>query len=295
MWTEVSRAGPHDGNGVSSCAAPCGVSVRVPAVELARRTDKHVRHPREWLEQQAVAGLLEVESKGAPDERRFAIPARAAEVMTDPTSLAHLAPLGRMFGAVGPALPQLLKVYRNGGGSAGTTSAMTRASPRPTPIVRGRGTVDVAFAFECVHDMPRPVDVLSAVRRTLEPGGSLVVMDEAVADAFAPDGDDLERIMNDGVQRASGGQCRPRPAGRTFFADAPGGKCRSRGRPARDPLAAGELALTAHPPSAFSRTPWAVERPGRPSPRGPPCRARRGRSSRRHCRPPGRRRCRCWY
>jgi hypothetical protein len=53
----------------------------------------------------------------------------------------------------------------------------------------------MAFAFECVHDMPRPVEVLSAVRRTLAPGGSLVVMDEGVADAFAPDGDELERIM----------------------------------------------------------------------------------------------------
>ena len=57
------------------------------------------------------------------------------------------------------------------------------------------GTVEVAFAFECVHDMPRPVEVLGAVRRTLALGGSLVVMDEAVAEAFAPDGDELERIM----------------------------------------------------------------------------------------------------
>jgi SAM-dependent methyltransferase len=57
------------------------------------------------------------------------------------------------------------------------------------------GTVDVAFAFECVHDMPRPVDVLGAVRRTLAAGGSLVVMDEAVAESFAPDGDELERLM----------------------------------------------------------------------------------------------------
>ena len=57
------------------------------------------------------------------------------------------------------------------------------------------GTVDMAFAFECVHDMPRPVGVLSAVRKTLAPGGSMVVMDEAVADSFAPDGDELERIM----------------------------------------------------------------------------------------------------
>ena len=251
------------------------------AVELARRTDTQVRYAREWLEQQAVAGLLEVESDGAPDERRFAIPASTAEVMTDPTSLAYLAPLGRMFGAVGPALPQLLEVYRNGGGvswddlgddaresqadanrpwyekqlgpalagvpaihdalaapgcrmldvgcGGGWSSiALARAYPQATvlgvdidqpsvelAVVNARdagvservsficqdaaslaqGTVDVAFAFECVHDMPRPVEVLSAVRRTLAPGGSLVVMDEAVADAFAPDGDELERIM----------------------------------------------------------------------------------------------------
>ncbi len=54
---------------------------------------------------------------------------------------------------------------------------------------------DAAFAFECVHDMPRPVEVLAAVRRTLAPGAPLVVMDEAVADTFAPDGDELERLM----------------------------------------------------------------------------------------------------
>ena len=54
---------------------------------------------------------------------------------------------------------------------------------------------DAAFAFECVHDMPRPVEVLGAVRRALAPGAPLVVMDEAVAEEFAPDGDELERLM----------------------------------------------------------------------------------------------------
>ena len=49
------------------------------AVELAQRTDTHVRYAREWLEQQAVAGLLAVQSDGAPDERRFTIPASTAE------------------------------------------------------------------------------------------------------------------------------------------------------------------------------------------------------------------------
>jgi len=54
---------------------------------------------------------------------------------------------------------------------------------------------DALFAFECVHDMPRPVEVLAAMRRAVRPGGAVVVMDEAVADTFAPPGDDLEKLM----------------------------------------------------------------------------------------------------
>ncbi len=58
-----------------------------------------------------------------------------------------------------------------------------------------QGAYDVAFALECVHDLPRPVEVLSAVRRALAPGGSLVVMDEAVADTFTAPGEDTDRLM----------------------------------------------------------------------------------------------------
>lgn len=58
-----------------------------------------------------------------------------------------------------------------------------------------RGEFDAAFIFEALHDMPFPVAVLRAARAALKPGAPLVVMDEAVADAFAPDGDDTERIM----------------------------------------------------------------------------------------------------
>lgn len=52
-----------------------------------------------------------------------------------------------------------------------------------------------AFAFECVHDMPRPVDVLRQVHGALDPDGVMVVMDEATAETFAPNGDEVERML----------------------------------------------------------------------------------------------------
>ncbi|MDP9395668.1 MAG: methyltransferase domain-containing protein [Actinomycetota bacterium] len=54
---------------------------------------------------------------------------------------------------------------------------------------------NIAFAFECVHDMPRPVEVLRAVRAALRPGGLLVVMDEAVAEDFTAPADVTDRLM----------------------------------------------------------------------------------------------------
>jgi predicted O-methyltransferase YrrM len=54
---------------------------------------------------------------------------------------------------------------------------------------------EAIFAFECLHDMADPVGTLREMRRAIRPGGSVIIMDEAVADAFAPNGDDTERIM----------------------------------------------------------------------------------------------------
>ena len=54
---------------------------------------------------------------------------------------------------------------------------------------------DAAFIFEALHDMPRPVEVLGAIRRAVRPDGEVVIMDEAVAPSFSPDGDDVERVM----------------------------------------------------------------------------------------------------
>lgn len=54
---------------------------------------------------------------------------------------------------------------------------------------------DAAFAFECLHDMSRPVEVLGAVRAAVRPGGPVVIMDEAVDDAFTAPGSEVDRCM----------------------------------------------------------------------------------------------------
>ncbi len=248
--------------------------------ELAQRTETHERYAREWLEQQAVCGILVAH----PEEgvRRYELPPGAAEALTDETSLSYLGALPRMFAAATQHLPQLLDAYRNGGGVSweelGSDARESQAAlNRPwfeqklAGALRGVGDLDevlrqpgarildlgcgggwstialarayqgatvegvdidaasvemaranavsadlgdrvafrtadassltdsapydAAFAFECVHDMPRPVEVLAAARDAVREDGFVVVMDEAVADEFTAPGDDLERFM----------------------------------------------------------------------------------------------------
>ncbi|SKC41263.1 class I SAM-dependent methyltransferase [Krasilnikoviella flava] len=97
----------------------------VTAAELAAATGTAERYAREWLEQQAAAGILlahepDPSTDGSPAARsaarRFELPEAHAEVLADPESLSYLAPLARFVGAVGPQLPRLLHSYRTGGG-----------------------------------------------------------------------------------------------------------------------------------------------------------------------------------
>lgn len=79
--------------------------------ELSARAGVHERYVREWLEQQAVAGILEVDG-----DATFRLPAAQAEVLTDPASLAYSAPFARLFVSAAAQMPALLDAYRSGGG-----------------------------------------------------------------------------------------------------------------------------------------------------------------------------------
>jgi 2-polyprenyl-3-methyl-5-hydroxy-6-metoxy-1,4-benzoquinol methylase len=57
------------------------------------------------------------------------------------------------------------------------------------------GEYDLVTAFECVHDLPDPVAVLAAMRGMVRPGGTVLVMDERVAETFTAPGDEIERLM----------------------------------------------------------------------------------------------------
>ena len=57
------------------------------------------------------------------------------------------------------------------------------------------GRHDVVTAFECIHDLPDPVGVLSTMRDLAGPDGIVLVMDERVAEVFTAPGDDVERLM----------------------------------------------------------------------------------------------------
>jgi SAM-dependent methyltransferase len=253
--------------------------------EIARATGTDERYAREWLEQQAVAGILEIDgAETDPGDRRYRLPSGHEQVLLDPDSLAYRTPTARFLASLGGVLPALEDSFRNGGGvpwtsygelgreaqasgnrplftnllgsewlpaipdvharllaepparvadiacGAGWSSiSMARAYPgilvdgydldeasielaranaaetglddRVTFHVRDAGEPELAgfyqlvTVFEAVHDLSRPVDVLRAMRGLVAGDGTVLVVDERVAESFVAPGDELERLM----------------------------------------------------------------------------------------------------
>jgi ubiquinone/menaquinone biosynthesis C-methylase UbiE len=53
---------------------------------------------------------------------------------------------------------------------------------------------DAVFAFECLHDMSRPVEALASMRRMTD-AGEVLIIDERTLDAFTPDAPLMERLL----------------------------------------------------------------------------------------------------
>ena len=54
---------------------------------------------------------------------------------------------------------------------------------------------DLAMLFECVHDFPRPAEVLRHARAAVRPGGTVLVVDMRTAETFTAPGDEFERFF----------------------------------------------------------------------------------------------------
>jgi ubiquinone/menaquinone biosynthesis C-methylase UbiE len=73
------------------------------------------RYAREWLEQQAAAGVVEAEGTN-PEDRRFQLPAEHAEVLIDGDSPFYVAAGALMLAGVARVLDRLPAAYRTGKG-----------------------------------------------------------------------------------------------------------------------------------------------------------------------------------
>ena len=254
-------------------------------LELAEKTGTHPRYVREWLEQQASVGILDVDDLKADEvARRFRLPAAHAEVLADPESLNFLAPLAQIVVGAAHPVAHVLEAYRSGTGvpygdygadlregQAGMNRAMflqligtewlpsvpdlharlkadppariadigcglgwssigiaqayplvgvdgydldepsvqaARSNAREAGVAERvqfhvrdagdaalHGRYDLVTAFECIHDMSDPVGVLRMMLNLAGESGSVLVMDERVADVFAPNGSEVEQIF----------------------------------------------------------------------------------------------------
>ncbi len=255
------------------------------SAELAGATQLSERYVREWLEQQAVSGVLDVEDVGADARsRRYTLSPGHAEVLLSHDSLNYGAPFPRMIVSLASQLPAVAHAFRHGGGvpysaygadmreglatgnrvfflnllgsswfpaipdvharlqagpsarvadvgcgSGWSSIAIARAYPKvrvegfdidepsvalaqANVVAEGltdrvsfstrdaadpalEGTFDLVVAFECVHDMARPVEALRAMHSLVAEGGAVIIADERVADTFTAPGDDVEQYM----------------------------------------------------------------------------------------------------
>lgn len=260
----------------------------ITAAELSAQAGIDPRYAREWLEQQASAGLVDVTAPNADaDERRYGLSPAAQECLLRPDSLASVGPLIDLLPAVTRVFPATLAdAFRTGRGvpyadyalhdaqgdfnrpgfvnllasewlpavsglverlstsgaraaeigcgegwaaislakawpdihvdgfdndDASIAAARKHASAagvgdrvhfevvdvtRDLPARVSAGSYDLVLAFEMVHDLARPVEALTTMRRLAKPDAAVLVVDEKVAFDFeAPTDNPVERLM----------------------------------------------------------------------------------------------------
>lgn len=85
--------------------------------QLASKAGTDERYTREWLEQQAVAGILEVDNmKANENERKYSMPAGHAEVLLDEDSVNYMAALPQTVVSILGPLDKVIRAFKTGKG-----------------------------------------------------------------------------------------------------------------------------------------------------------------------------------
>ncbi|MDQ4009283.1 MAG: class I SAM-dependent methyltransferase [Actinomycetota bacterium] len=101
--------------GLYAALRDCGPAT---AGELAASAGVAERYAREWLEQQATAGFVEVIAPGDPAQRRYALPLGHAEALLDEESPGYMAAAAPSLMGLTKALAEVAAAYRTGEGVA---------------------------------------------------------------------------------------------------------------------------------------------------------------------------------
>jgi ubiquinone/menaquinone biosynthesis C-methylase UbiE len=136
----------------------------ITASAFAAAADIAPRYAREWLEQQAAAGIVAVEEH-APfqHERRFLLPEHHVPVLVDETHPAHTGPAAGVLAGVALAFPELIADFRGGRGVA--------FDEYGADLRRGLGALNrPGFT----HEMRGWVDTLPDRAAALDAGGTVL-------------------------------------------------------------------------------------------------------------------------
>ena len=168
------------------------------AGELAAATGTSSRYAREWLEHQAVGGLLDVDDVAADaEDRRYSLPDAHAEVLLDRDSLAYVAPIARILAAAAKLMPDFLDAYRTGGGVPWTAFG---AEGREAQAALTRPLYLHVFAQEWLPTLPEVHERLVAGGRVADvacgAGWSSIGIAKAYPDARV-DGYDVDEASID--------------------------------------------------------------------------------------------------
>ena len=136
------------------------------AAELAQRAGIDERYAREWLEQQAVTGILEVDDATADaDARRYSLPQGHAEALLDKDSPAASQSMLRFLVSAAPVLPALAHAYRRGEGVPRRRISGIDARPGAREPARSSG------AFSAQEWIPAIPDIHARLRPWRPRGG----------------------------------------------------------------------------------------------------------------------------